>query len=112
MRDRLTCIKEESRAMKKWLVVVCVLALAAVVLSASPSISEAARSYFQDDDPDVPRTWKNVMSKEEYMLKRSEHIALLRGLGTGLPFDPVLRMQAIRQLEEQQKRLLTAPGGT
>ncbi len=48
------------------------------------------------------------MSKEEYMLKRAEHIALLRGLGSGLPLNPSVRMQAIRQLEQQQKQLLAA----
>ncbi len=95
--------------MKRVLVTVCLLALAVLVSWASPFITKAALSAFTgDDDPDVPRTWKNVMSKEEYMLRRAEHLALLRGIGTGLPFDPALRMQAIQQLEEQQSRLLAA----
>jgi len=95
--------------MKRGLVILGVLAMAALGLWSSQSIINAAR-MLADDDPDVPRTWRNVMSKEDYMLKRAEHIALLRGIGTGLPFDPALRMQAIEQLEEQQRRLLGAAG--
>lgn len=91
--------------MKRVLLVLGVLALAALVLWASPYVSNAAGSLSTDDDPDVPRTWKNAMSKEEYMLRREEHIALLRGIGTGIPFDPAVRMQALKQLEEQQRRL-------
>ncbi len=94
--------------MKKVLLTVSLLASVVLILSASPFITKAALSFFTDDDPDVPRTWKNVMSKEEYMLKRAEHIALLRGIGTGLPFNPSLRMQAIQQLEQQQRLLLAA----
>jgi len=77
---------------------------------AFPTISKVTASMFTDDDPDVPRRWKNAMSKEEYMLRREENIALLRGIGTGLPVNPALRMQAIRQLDEQQKRLLNKTG--
>ncbi|HKO42861.1 MAG TPA: hypothetical protein VJU84_06215 [Pyrinomonadaceae bacterium] len=98
--------------MKKWLMVLCVLTLTTLALSVTLSISEAARSSSADDEPDIPRAWKNVMSKEEYMLRRNEHIALLRGLGTGVSFDPALRMQAIRQLDEQQRRLLGGTGST
>src|SRR5687767_1700333 len=98
--------------MKKWVIVLCVLTLTTLALSVTLSISEAARPSSTDDEPDIPRAWKNVMSKEEYMLRRNEHIALLRGLGTGVSFDPALRMQAIRQLEEQQKRLLGGTGST
>ncbi|MBA2527018.1 MAG: hypothetical protein H0V18_14740 [Pyrinomonadaceae bacterium] len=97
--------------MKKILVTVTLLASLAIVLWAFPFVGKAALSVFADDDPDVPRTWKNVMSKEEYMLKRAENVALLRGIGTGLPFNPALRMQAIQQLEDQQRRLLGAKEG-
>src|SRR5918992_3145007 len=92
--------------MKKGLIIFALLAFAAFVLWTAPSISDAARSAFTDDDPDIPRTWKNVMSKEEYMLRREEHVALMRGIGTGLPFDPLARIQAVQKLEEQQTRLL------
>jgi photosystem II stability/assembly factor-like uncharacterized protein len=94
--------------MKRVLMVLGVLAFAALVLWAAPYVSNAAASLSTDDDPDVPRTWKNAMSKEEYMLRREEHIALLRGVGTGLPFDPALRLRAIEQLNAQQERLLGA----
>ena len=82
--------------MKKWVIVLCVLTLTTLALSVTLSISEAARSSSTDDEPDIPRAWKNVMSKEEYMLRRNEHIALLRGLGSGVSFDPALRMQALQ----------------
>lgn len=86
------------------------VALAATLVWAFPTISRVTASMFKDDDPDVPRMWKNAMSKEEYMLRREENIALLRGVGTGLPVNPALRIQAIRQLDEQQKRLLNKTG--
>lgn len=79
----------------------CGLAFSGVVLS----------TMVENDDPDIPRAWKNAMSKEEYMLRREENIALMRGIGTGLPFDPDLRIQAIDQLSQQQQRLLGATEG-
>lgn len=94
--------------MRRILVIAGLLTSVLLIAWASPFVSKAAMSLFTDDDPDVPRTWKNAMSKEEYMLKRAEHIALLRGIGSGLPFNPTLRMQAIQQLEEQQRLLLAA----
>ncbi len=98
--------------MKKVLVITSVLALTALILLTSPSISEAALSFFADDDPDVPRLWKNAISKEEYMLRREENIALLRGIEKDVPFDPALRMEAIEQLNEQQERLLATKAST
>lgn len=95
--------------MKKGLIILALLALAAFVLWASPFTSSAQQSS-TNDDPDVPRTWKNIMSKEEYMLKREEHINLLRGIGTGFPFNPSVRMRAIDQLNLQQRRLFGEPG--
>lgn len=77
---------------------VCGLTFSGVVLS----------TMGENDDPDIPRAWKNAMSKEEYMLKRDEHIALMRGIGTGIPFNPAVRMQALEQLDEQQRRLTGA----
>jgi photosystem II stability/assembly factor-like uncharacterized protein len=86
------------------------LVLAITLVWAFPTISKVTASMFQDEDPDVPRMWKNAMSKEEYMLRRDENIALLRGIGTGLPVNPALRIQAIKQLDEQQSRLLNQTG--
>jgi hypothetical protein len=94
--------------MKKSLMILGVSALAALVLWASPFTSSAQQSR-TNDDPDVPRTWKNIISKEEYMLRRDEHINLLRGIGTGLPFNPLARMRAIEQLNRQQQRLFGTP---
>ena len=97
--------------MKRILLVLGAMVLAAAGMWASPYIGNAAKALFTDDDPDVPRMWKNAMSKEEYMLRREEHVALLRGIGTGLPFDSSLRIRAIEQLNEQQKRLSGATPG-
>ena len=96
--------------MKRAWMILSGLVLTATLVWAFPTISRVAASMFTDDDPDVPRMWKNAMSKEEYMLRREENIALLRGVGTGLPVNPALRIQAIKQLEEQQKRLLNKTG--
>ena len=55
------------------------LVLAATLLWAFPTISRVTASMFKDDDPDVPRMWKNAMSKEEYMLPpRGEHCSAAR----------------------------------
>ncbi len=98
--------------MKKAIVVAIVCSLTLLALLASPFIRHASLSLFTDDDPDVPRTWKLAMSKEEYMLRREEQIALMRGLGNSLPVNPALRIKAVRKLNEQQQNLLgsTAPG--
>lgn len=92
--------------MKRHLMLLGILTVTAAVLWTAPYVSKAARSFEEDGDPDLPRTWKNVLSKEEFMLRRDEHINLLRGIGTGLPFDPALRMRAIAKLNEQQQRLV------
>ena len=96
--------------MKKAIVITIICSFALLTLLASPFIRQASMSLFTDDDPDVPRTWKSAMSKEEYMLRREEQIALMRGLGSGLP-NPALRIAAVKKLNLQQQRLLgSAPG--
>jgi len=97
--------------MKKTIIIAGVCSLALLILLASPFIRRASLSLFTDDDPDVPRTWKLGMSKEEYMLRREEQIALMRGLGNGLPVNPALRMKAIKKLNEQQALLGSAAPG-
>jgi photosystem II stability/assembly factor-like uncharacterized protein len=57
--------------------------------------------YFYDD-PDMPSRFQTGMSKEEFMIKRSEQIAMLRGIDKDKPVDPHLRMDAIKQLENQE----------
>ena len=49
------------------------------------------------------------MSKEEFMIKREENIALYRGIQEGKPFDPSLRVNAIRKLEDQEARRAQMP---
>ncbi|HEV2884565.1 MAG TPA: hypothetical protein VGW36_06880 [Pyrinomonadaceae bacterium] len=100
-----------STSIKRAIVITIVCSLTLLILWGSPFISKAALSLFTDDDPDVPRAWKNAMSKEEYMLRREEQIALMRGLGSGLP-NPALRIQAVNKLNLQQQSLLGSAPGT
>lgn len=57
---------------------------------------------FEGDDPDMPSAFQTGMTKEEFMLKRSEQIAMLRGVEKDKPFDPRLRIQAIQKLRKQE----------
>ncbi|MGH9927732.1 MAG: carboxypeptidase regulatory-like domain-containing protein, partial [Pyrinomonadaceae bacterium] len=66
-------------------------------------------SWLFGDDPDLPSQFQTGMSKEEFMLKRSEAIAALRGVEKDKPFDPTKRIEAIRQMEQQQARLVKRP---
>ncbi|MEZ5426154.1 MAG: carboxypeptidase regulatory-like domain-containing protein [Pyrinomonadaceae bacterium] len=65
-----------------------------------------------DDEPDMPgflQQAKNKFSKEEFMLKRSEGVAMKRGIYKDLPFDPKMRPAAIRKMEEQENLLARLP---
>jgi hypothetical protein len=96
--------------MKKVKLMMGGLVLTALAVWVFPFSKIVESRFADDDDPDMPRAFQAAMSKEEFMLRREENIALLRGIGTGAPFDPVLRMHAIQQLDEQQKRLLSTSG--
>ena len=62
------------------------------------------------DDPDYPRWMQSSVSKEEFMLARSEGIALKRGIRKGQPFDPAKRIDGIKELQVQElSRLKMAP---
>ncbi len=98
--------------MKRAIVSASVCALTLFILWAFPFIGNAALALLTGDDPDVPPSVQNVISKEEFLLRRNEHIALLRGLDPRLPLNPALRMQAVETLNEQQQLLLGAAPGT
>ena len=62
------------------------------------------------DDPDYPRWMQSSVSKEEFMLPRSEGIALKRGIREGQRVDPAKRIDGIKNLQSQElERLKMAP---
>ena len=62
------------------------------------------------DDPDYPRWMQSSVSKEEFMLARSEGVALKRGIREGQPFDPRKRIDGIKEMRGQEvARLKMAP---
>ncbi len=71
-------------------------------------------TYFYGD-PDLPSESEsenealNGMSKEEYLLKRAEQYAMFRGVEKDKPFDPQLRINGIKKLEEQEAKLIEMP---
>ncbi len=60
------------------------------------------QNEFEGDDPDMPLQFQTGMTKEEFMMKRSEYIAELRGVEEGKPFDPTKRIKAVKKLEKQE----------
>ncbi len=54
------------------------------------------------DDPDYPRWMQSSVSKEEFMQARSEGIALKRGIRDGQRFDPIKRVDGIKELQLQE----------
>src|SRR6187455_1411320 len=56
-------------------------------------------------DPDLPPDFigpPSGFSKEDFMLRRAEGIALKRGIDKDKPFDPRFRQAAIAQMERQE----------
>jgi Secretion system C-terminal sorting domain len=68
-----------------------------------------AETAFAQEDPDMPDFLRSTMSKEEFMQRRADAIAMKRGVEKDKPFDPANRINAIRQMEEQ-KRAIAASG--
>ncbi len=59
-------------------------------------------------DPDMGPT-DSTLSKEEFMMRRSEEIASRCGVEKDKPFDPQKRIDAIRQLERMESARLGLP---
>src|SRR6266498_3859214 len=55
-----------------------------------------------DDDPDLPGFMAGTVDKEDYLLRRQEHIEKLRGVERGRPFDPHARGRAIEEMKRQE----------
>ncbi|HEY4962120.1 MAG TPA: hypothetical protein VII29_14775, partial [Terriglobales bacterium] len=59
-----------------------------------------------NDSPDIPPFARGLIDEETYLRQRDELTAIKRGLPT-LLLDPGARSRAIRQLEQQEKSLLS-----
>ncbi len=54
------------------------------------------------DEPDLPDFARFKVNKEEFMTRRAEFIAELRGITKDAPVDPKLRIGAIAEMEKQE----------
>ena len=82
-----------------------------LVLSFSPLARAALQGLGSlraslEDDPDLPPASVGLpdtdFSKEDFMLRRAEGIALKRGISRDAQFDPQIRQEAILQMERQE----------
>lgn len=102
--------------MKKYFVAFLVV-FATVVLAVtfwSPFSNIVADKDMPDygDEPDIPGFLleaKSKFSKEEFMMKRAEGIALKRGISKDQPFDRKARQAAIREMELQEAGIAQMP---
>ncbi len=65
--------------------------------------------FYADPDMGRFRNEKGGMSREEFMLRRAEGVAMKRGIIEGQPFDPGLRPAAIFELDRQEELRATLP---
>jgi photosystem II stability/assembly factor-like uncharacterized protein len=63
------------------------------------------------DDPDLPpyAVTNGEFSKEDFMTRRAEGIAMKRGISKDTPFDPQARQAALRQMELEEERVAKMP---
>jgi hypothetical protein len=62
----------------------------------------------EGDDPDRPKFLRGNFDEAEYVRLREAHIALLRGVEPGKPFDITARSRAINQMDRQMAELTKA----
>ena len=67
----------------------------------------SAQTVLGQTDPDLPDFARYKTDKEEFMLRRTEAIAMKRGIDSLRPLNPQLRGQAIRQMEEKRMQILS-----
>lgn len=70
---------------------------------------QIAEYFYTDPDMGRFRNEKGGMSREEFMLKRAEGVAMKRGVVKDQPFDPGLRSAAILELEKQEELRAALP---
>lgn len=100
--------------MRKLFIVIAILFLAIGLMFGWGSIREVAAQvveYFYGD-PDMGPFESNLkgMSREEFMLKKAEYIAGLRGVEKDKPFNPQFRIDAISKQEKQEEARAKLPG--
>jgi hypothetical protein len=68
--------------------------------------SDGQEALQEDDeqDPDLPPGAKGI-DKQDFIRLRDEYNARLRGVEPGMPYDPLARGRALRQLEHQESRM-------
>src|SRR6185295_722922 len=97
-------------SIRRLLVILAVMSFALFSLL----VSGATGIFHWNDDPDLPSFSKGggeaeEIDKEEYMTRRAEAIAQKRGISKDAPFDPQARPTALRQMELQEKSVVSMP---
>jgi hypothetical protein len=59
----------------------------------------------KEEDPDLPAMQKGKINFEAYFLKRQEHVNMLLGVADDGTYNPMLRVKAIEQMEQQEAQL-------
>jgi len=59
----------------------------------------------KEEDPDLPAMQKGKINFEAYVQKRQEHINLLLGVAEDGTYNPMLRVKAIKEMEQQEAKL-------
>jgi photosystem II stability/assembly factor-like uncharacterized protein len=105
-------------SMKKFLVLAVIfaafIAAAAFWTPISHTLAQMDVPFFERE-PDMPyeegeeERESRPGEKEEYLKRRSEAYALLRGIDAERPVDPQLRVQAIEEREREEQRLARLP---
>ncbi len=84
--------------------------MTATIFFCSPLMSQTTQPSRAEQDPDLPDFARPNISKEQFMILRSEAIGIRRGVEKDKPFDPTKRIDAIRQMEQQRARIAASPG--
>ncbi len=101
---------------KTLLLVVLIVAAVAGVMFWTPISNTLAQMDvpFFDLEPDMPSDEEmgkkpTDKEREEYLIRRHEAYAVLRGVDGETPVDPQMRISAVKELEQDQERLARLP---
>ncbi|MBS1795946.1 MAG: proprotein convertase P-domain-containing protein [Acidobacteria bacterium] len=114
--------------MKRSIVVgISILVIGGIALGLflNPQLAAGIKKRIFGDDPDLPvsvnpkgikeanaEEEEEGVDKEAYLLSRAENIGYYRGVEKDKPFDPQLRIAAIREEDARAARLANLPGPT
>ncbi|HTC95498.1 MAG TPA: Ig-like domain repeat protein [Terriglobales bacterium] len=73
--------------------------------SATPASTQTTVQEDESDDPDMPATLGGKIDRGTYLRLREAYIARIRGIDLKNPPDPKLRMNAIRNMERQERQI-------